>query len=131
MQEDMVIPHEPLDLLLTCVRQVLLLAKPRDKQIPDSIVGPMDGDTTPSILRPAAEASQDANPNQVTGFGMSTLGNLLACLCLLLCSECLLSKELYVTVVDISKISLYTTSYFVNTLVGACPYLEVQECVSC
>ena len=65
MQDDVVILSEPVDLLLTCVRQVLLLAKPREKQIPDSIVGAMGGNTTPSILRPAAEASQDTNPTQV------------------------------------------------------------------
>ena len=59
-----------MDLLLTCLRQVLLLAKPRDKQVPDSIVGIGAGDATPSILRPAAEASQLANPNQVTQLGV-------------------------------------------------------------
>ena len=64
-QDDMVVVHEPVDVLLTCVRQVLLLAKPRDKQLPDSIVGMVDGGTTPSILRPGLGASQESNPNQV------------------------------------------------------------------
>jgi len=58
--------HEPVDLLLTCVRQVLLLAKPRDRHLADSIVGMTDGDTTPSILRGAAGASQEVNPDQVS-----------------------------------------------------------------
>lgn len=58
--------HEPVDLLLTCVRQVLLLAQPRNKQTIDSIDGRAEGGTTPSILRPAAEASQEGNPNQVS-----------------------------------------------------------------
>ena len=66
VQDDAVIVMEPMDLLLTCVRQVLMLAQPRDRQIPDSIVGMADGDTTPSILRPAALASQDASPDQVS-----------------------------------------------------------------
>ena len=65
MQDDVVIVHEPVDVLLTCVRQVLLLAKPRDKQLPDSIVGMVDGGTTPSVLRPGLGASQESNPNQV------------------------------------------------------------------
>ena len=65
MQDDTVVVHEPVDVLLTCVRQVLLLAKPRDKQVPGSVVGMAEGGTTPSILRPGAEASQDSNPNQV------------------------------------------------------------------
>lgn len=66
VQDDAVIVLEPVDLLLTCVRQVLVLAQPRDRQVPDSIVGMADGDTTPSILRPAAEASQEASPDQVS-----------------------------------------------------------------
>ncbi len=66
VQDDAVIVQEPVDLLLTCVRQVLMLAQPRDRQVPDSIVGMADGDTTPSILRPAAGASQEANPDQVS-----------------------------------------------------------------
>ncbi len=66
MQDDAVIVQEPVDLLLTCVRQVLLLAQPRDRQVPDSIAGMADGDTTPSILRPAVGASQEASPDQVS-----------------------------------------------------------------
>ena len=65
MQDEMVVVHEPVDVLLTCVRQVLLLAQPRDKHLPDTIVGVTDGGTTPSILRPGLSASQDSNPNQV------------------------------------------------------------------
>ena len=64
VQEDAVVVHEPVDLLLTCVRQVLLLAKPRDRFAADSIIGMADGDTTPSILR-GPPGSQDANPDQV------------------------------------------------------------------
>lgn len=66
MQDDAVTVQEPVDLLLTCVRQVLMLAQPRDRQVPDSIVGMADGDTTPSILRPAAGTSQEASPDQVS-----------------------------------------------------------------
>lgn len=57
--------QEPLDHLLTCVHQVLLLAKPRERHVADSIVGMSDGDTTPDILRPAGEASQETTPDQV------------------------------------------------------------------
>ena len=56
--------HEPIDLLLSCVRQVLLLAHPRDRQIPDSVLEMPIGDTTPSLLR-AAGASQQHGPVQV------------------------------------------------------------------
>ncbi|DBB12260.1 TPA: hypothetical protein ACH3X3_006362, partial [Trebouxia sp. C0006] len=78
--DDAVIILEPMDLLLTCVRQVLMLAQPRDRQIPDSIVGMADGDTTPSILRPAALASQDASPDQTLQRHFSSLRQrLLSC----------------------------------------------------
>ena len=64
LQDDVVTVHEPIDLLLSCVRQVLLLAKPRDRQIPDSVLEMPIGDTTPSLLR-AAGASQQHGPDQV------------------------------------------------------------------
>ncbi|KAA6422807.1 MAG: hypothetical protein FRX49_07342 [Trebouxia sp. A1-2] len=80
LQDDAVIVLEPVDLLLTCVRQVLVLAQPRDRQVPDSIVGMADGDTTPSILRPAAEASQEASPDQTLQRRFSSLRHrLLSC----------------------------------------------------
>lgn len=65
VQDGTVTVHEPIDVLLTCVRQVLLLAQPRNEHMADSIDGMVGGETTPSILRPAAEASQERNPNQV------------------------------------------------------------------
>ncbi|DBA84856.1 TPA: hypothetical protein ACH3X1_005879 [Trebouxia sp. C0004] len=80
LQDDAVIVQEPVDLLLTCVRQVLMLAQPRDRQVPDSIVGMADGDTTPSILRPAAGASQEASPEQtLQGHFSSLRQRLLSC----------------------------------------------------
>ncbi|KAL3136619.1 hypothetical protein ABBQ38_005859 [Trebouxia sp. C0009 RCD-2024] len=73
LQDGTVTVHEPIDVLLTCVRQVLLLAQPRNEHMADSIDGMVGGETTPSILRPAAEASQERNPNQVLQGNFSEL----------------------------------------------------------
>ena len=53
--------HEPIDTLLTCVRQVMLLAKPRDKQLPDSVMDTTDMDTVPSVLKAPHNDSEQAN----------------------------------------------------------------------
>ena len=53
--------QEPLDILLTCVRQVMLLAKHRDKQLPDSVMDTTDVDTVPSVLKAPQNESEQAN----------------------------------------------------------------------
>lgn len=61
MQDDAVVLQEPLDSLLSCVRQVMLLAKPWDKDVPDSIMDTTDLDTVPSVLKAPHDDSQQAN----------------------------------------------------------------------
>lgn len=63
MQDDAVAMQEPLDALLACVRQVMLLAKPsnEDPMEPDSVVDPTDLDTVPSVLKASNNDSQQAN----------------------------------------------------------------------